>query len=948
MEAENTMLLTAAEPMLTAAGNTTWQESYKYTTNSSKGTITLESYGYKYGSNQKAPTELTVGATAVINGVTYKTVIKEGLFNDAFYIKKVTFEDGITIGNASLQDMFRNCFSLESVEFGNLDTSGVHTTAAMFVNCAQLRSLDLSGFDTSSVYWMNKMFTNCYRLESLDVSGWDTHNCIDMWGMFADCMSLKSLDLSSWDTGRVTGSYRDENGMEGMFSVALEELTLGSGFQFRTTYSGLLGTWTDGTRNYAAADLESTFKNGGAQATFKRVSLGATRGVAESREQAVLTLPEGYKRTENLTDKDKADRTQRNGRSSDPDTTADGQLVKTAEWTDKESGEGDIALTYAVPSQGGARAVYAFGTCNVHGFGADVAITQLLELLDHYDYVDALTTSSRFWYYYGLNSNYSNFLGDSKEVQFTLTAADGREANYRRLVEIFTPDYTNVRNYNIINWGSHQSAVILLSYLTDYLQETTPAAIYVSCDGSRGFSDDPTFMARETALRTLYGVDRGSSALDATYDDLKVDEDTMRTLAEYQQDGRYYVCICKVERDYTKAYYGGATQTYMQESKLVCYGSFALFTPYYFVHNNEELRQYLDSGSIKYYSEFNTVGREIINYGTSFTSQGIDYISAPLTITDTVDEGLVIDEEGIQVSVTLGGEEIQDRPEIQVTVNGQNVRIYINEVSIGEVVTVHIPVTTATSDGAFCSDEDGFRDTNAGTADVVTAAGNTVSAESPQLCKGRSYTIATEVVHGTITETETNIPKGADREITYAPEEGYHLESITVDGSPVDIGTYGDLYSFRNITEDHIIQVVYAQDEPEPEPEPDPEPDPEPEPEPEPVPEPEPEPEPDPGHPEEPDEPQTPEEHTTTHHKTVNKTTENYKVVNTTVVNEPVTVPAETIAESGAVTETVAEPLAADVGPATGDDGMMFLWLFVAGAAAVTLVIWIGIVTFRV
>lgn len=974
-------MLTAAEPMLTAAGDTTWQESYTYKTDSDKGTITLDSYSYKYGSDPKAPTELTIHATAVLKGVTYKTVIKEGLFNDAFYIKKVTFEDGLTIGNASLQDMFRNCFSLEEVDFGDLNTSGVYTTAAMFVNCAQLRRLDLSGFDVSNVYWMNKMFTNCYRLESLNVSGWDTHNVVDMWGMFADCMSLKSLDLSSWSTNRCTGSYQDGNGMEGMFSVALEEITLGPEFRFKTTYSGLLGTWNDGSRNYAASEIESTFKDGGAQATFKRVSLGGTRGGEEVREQVSLTLPEGYARTEDLTAADKVSKTQRNGRGSDPDKVTDGQLIKTAEWTDKDQGEGDITLTYAVPSQGGARAVYAFGTCNVHGFGADVAITQILELLDHYDYVDALTTSSRFWHYYDLDSSYPNFLADSKEIQITLSAADGREANYRRLVELFMPDYTSLNNYNIINWGSHQSAVKILSYLSDYLKETTPAAIYVSCDGSRGFSDDSTFMARQTAMRTLYGVNRGTESANVTYDDLKVDADTMKTLAEYQQDGRYYVCICKVERSYTKAYYGGVRTADVRESKLICYASFALFNPYYFVHNNEELREYLSGdslNSLKYYSEFNNVGREIINYGTSFTSQGIDYISAPLTMTDTVDEGLAIDKDHIQVSITLGGEEIQDRPDIQVTVNGQNVRIYIAEVSIGEVVTVHIPVTTAAQDGAFCTDDDGFRNTNVGTADVVTAAGKTVSTESPQLCKGRQYTIATEVVHGTITETVTNIPWGEDREITYAPEEGYHLDSITVDGASVDIEVFKESYAFSNITDDHVIRVVYVQDDPVPEPDPEPDPDPDPEP----LPDPEPDPDPDPVVPETPEEPapeepeipkeepdvpveepetpteepetpnketQTPtKEHKTRHHKNDSKTTESYQIVNTTVVNEPVAEPVETIAESSAVTEPVAEPLAADAGPATGDDGMMFMWLFVAGAAAVTLAVWIGIVTSHV
>jgi hypothetical protein len=72
-----------------------------------------------------------------------------------------------------------------------------------------------------------------------------------------------------------------------------------------------------------------------------------------------------------------------------------------------------------------------------------------------------------------------------------------------------------------------------------------------------------------------------------------------------------------------------------------------------------------------------------------------------------------------------------------------------------------------------------------------------------------TYSIDTTATNGTITPDESGIPYGEDRTITYSPNVGYHLVSVTVDGSPVDIGTYPSSYTFSNITANHTIEVVY-------------------------------------------------------------------------------------------------------------------------------------------
>lgn len=70
--------------------------------------------------------------------------------------------------------------------------------------------------------------------------------------------------------------------------------------------------------------------------------------------------------------------------------------------------------------------------------------------------------------------------------------------------------------------------------------------------------------------------------------------------------------------------------------------------------------------------------------------------------------------------------------------------------------------------------------------------------------------IKTEVENGTITETVNNVVRGSNQTISYSPNSGYLLQSVSVDGTNVDVATYIDGYTFTNVQEDHEIKVVYA------------------------------------------------------------------------------------------------------------------------------------------
>ncbi|NLD10823.1 MAG: VWA domain-containing protein [Clostridiales bacterium] len=72
------------------------------------------------------------------------------------------------------------------------------------------------------------------------------------------------------------------------------------------------------------------------------------------------------------------------------------------------------------------------------------------------------------------------------------------------------------------------------------------------------------------------------------------------------------------------------------------------------------------------------------------------------------------------------------------------------------------------------------------------------------------YTITTNVKNGKIDKTITGITKGDSKTVSYSPSKGYELKSVTVDGTTVDTEKYPNKYTFKDITSNHEIKVVYA------------------------------------------------------------------------------------------------------------------------------------------
>ena len=74
-----------------------------------------------------------------------------------------------------------------------------------------------------------------------------------------------------------------------------------------------------------------------------------------------------------------------------------------------------------------------------------------------------------------------------------------------------------------------------------------------------------------------------------------------------------------------------------------------------------------------------------------------------------------------------------------------------------------------------------------------------------------TFIIKTSVENGTITESST-VERGESKLVEYAPEEGYHLESVVVDGEELEEDTSTDCLEFAHVAADHEVKVVYAID----------------------------------------------------------------------------------------------------------------------------------------
>ena len=92
--------------------------------------------------------------------------------------------------------------------------------------------------------------------------------------------------------------------------------------------------------------------------------------------------------------------------------------------------------------------------------------------------------------------------------------------------------------------------------------------------------------------------------------------------------------------------------------------------------------------------------------------------------------------------------------------------------------------------------------------DIIIRATAEAKTEPPTPVK---HTITVSVTGGTASPSgAVQVEDGKDQTITFTPNSGYELKSVTVDNAPASLT--GNSYTFTNVTADHSIAVVYEKD----------------------------------------------------------------------------------------------------------------------------------------
>jgi hypothetical protein len=232
--------------------------------------------------------------------------------------------------------------------------------------------------------------------------------------------------------------------------------------------------------------------------------------------------------TGDLTDALKPDLSQKNHQQIAID---DGEaLYKTAEWTDKENGVGNINIVYnnTYSDASSTTALYIFTNCTAHDFSSDIAKQNIQFLLGNYDTVIAVCT---------MKTKRSTDSSVTYEKHI-FSSSDTDEANSDAIdAYLDTIYFTN---------DMHLSAAWQLSCFDACLDYDDPDAVFFSFDGGRGYDDTYEVMTHEIFNLSSEEFD------EEEYPEpkLKNYDKTLKKLAQLMKNRAYYIMTPEGSHDY--------------------------------------------------------------------------------------------------------------------------------------------------------------------------------------------------------------------------------------------------------------------------------------------------------------------------------------------------------------------------------------------------------------
>ena len=489
--------------------------------------------------------------------------------------------------------------------------------------------------------------------------------------------------------------------------------------------------------------------------------IGSSNG--RSEEFQSTTYNTEYKKTSELTNADLNDAYQRNYQKS---TSPDGSyLIKSAEWTDKQKGEGLITIQ-GVQSQEleNTSALYVATMCYYHGLTEDILVKNIQTLIQYYDKVDFI----------GINDLYEAGIVDTKT--FTADSSEDEIRNY--IVETknasgnSVPHYTNsippaIEKYLFGNMGDE--------YINEDNLINDPTAIYVSCDSA--------FL---NSSGTRWGIEYATEK----YFDFIEDHYGERyfSMSEYsKQDEKPYLYIRSPLADFYDENVMNIVigvlnpENYGEADSVLSQASIEQWKNGTGLDSNDAL--YLPYEDKKYAADY--------NYSQSFDEAGVQIITN-CTIADTVQDYFEI----VDAEATGGSESMQLR------VVGQNVSFYDENYVCGTEITIKIKVKLKQD---MISHFDGFEDTNLGKATL--SGKENISVDSPKLAPITTTYTVNYLEKGTNSKlaeakTDKNIPINTQIKAT---DEIIEIDGYNYDSADKEILTLG--------TEENVINLYYTKKE---------------------------------------------------------------------------------------------------------------------------------------
>ena len=489
--------------------------------------------------------------------------------------------------------------------------------------------------------------------------------------------------------------------------------------------------------------------------------IGSSNG--RSEEFQSTTYNTEYKKTSELTNADLNDAYQRNYQKS---TSPDGSyLIKSAEWTDKQKGEGLITIQ-GVQSQEleNTSALYVATMCYYHGLTEDILVKNIQTLIQYYDKVDFI----------GINDLYEAGIVDTKT--FTADSSEDEIRNY--IVETknasgnSVPHYTNsippaIEKYLFGNMGDE--------YINEDNLINDPTAIYVSCDSA-------FLNGSGTRWGIEYATEKYFNFIEEHYGERYF------SMSEYsKQDAKPYMYIRSPLSDFYDENVMNIVigvlnpENYGEADSVLSQASIEQWKNGTGLDSNRAL--YLPYEDKKYAADY--------NYSQDFDEAGVQIITN-CTIADTVQDYFEI----VDAEATGGSESMQLR------VVGQNVSFYDENYVCGTEITIKIKVKLKQD---MISHFDGFEDTNLGKATL--SGEENISVDSPKLAPITTTYTVNYLEKGTNSKlaeakTDQNIPINTQIKAT---DEIIEIAGYNYDSADKEILTLG--------TGENVINLYYTKKE---------------------------------------------------------------------------------------------------------------------------------------